>query len=231
MQSNTPMGSGKSKEEIALAYKSEPWWYDLRGFFILTFAYRSTLWNQLRFFGVNFGPTHLEVACGTGTLLDLILRWRAWHKLPKVQIIGVDYAQAMLAGAIHRFNGQANISFQHADAAALPFANQAFDTINIANAVHCFPDLRGALIDIRRVLKPSGALAANVLLDPRGPALFRSIAERINKWGVRKGILYKVYGESEIMSIFSDSGYVVVSGQVSGNCLNIIARPGSSPHV
>ena len=35
-------GSGKSAEEIAEAYKSEPWWYDVRGFFILTFAYNST---------------------------------------------------------------------------------------------------------------------------------------------------------------------------------------------
>ena len=38
MESGKSSGSGKSREEIALAYKSEPWWYDLRGFFILTFA-------------------------------------------------------------------------------------------------------------------------------------------------------------------------------------------------
>ena len=72
--------STKSRDEIAEAYKSEPWWYDLRGFFILTFAYNSTLGAQLRFFGPNYGAEHLEVACGTGTLLELILRWRKWKK-------------------------------------------------------------------------------------------------------------------------------------------------------
>ncbi len=60
----------KSRDEIAAAYASPPWWYDVRGFFILTFAYNSTIGRQLRFFGANFGPRHLEVACGTGTLLQ-----------------------------------------------------------------------------------------------------------------------------------------------------------------
>ncbi|MGN2393366.1 class I SAM-dependent methyltransferase, partial [Pelomicrobium sp. G1] len=32
----------KTLEKIAQAYSSPPWWYDVRGFFILTFAYRST---------------------------------------------------------------------------------------------------------------------------------------------------------------------------------------------
>jgi len=66
----------KSREEIAAAYDSQPWWYDLRGFFILTFAYNSTLTHQLRFFAPNFGARHLELACGTGTLLEMVLRWR-----------------------------------------------------------------------------------------------------------------------------------------------------------
>ena len=29
------MTTGKTRDEIAEAYSSEPWWYDLRGFFIL----------------------------------------------------------------------------------------------------------------------------------------------------------------------------------------------------
>jgi hypothetical protein len=69
------MTTGKTRDEIAEAYSSEPWWYDLRGFFILTFAYNSTIGTQMRFFGPNFGPDHLEVACGTGTLLEMVLNW------------------------------------------------------------------------------------------------------------------------------------------------------------
>lgn len=216
--------TGKSRDEIAQAYKSEPWWYDVRGFFILTFAYNSTLWEQLRFFGPNFGARHLEVACGTGTLLELVLRWRAWKKLPTRQIVGVDYAESMLAGAVHRFKGRTDITFQHADAAAMPFETASFDTVNVANAVHCFPDVRGAVADIFRVLKPGGTVAANVLLHPRGFAPLRMIAERINAWGVRKGILVGAYDQDEILGIFRSVGFEIIGSRVSGNCLNIMAR-------
>jgi ubiquinone/menaquinone biosynthesis C-methylase UbiE len=214
----------KTKEEIALAYKSEPWWYDLRGFFILTFAYNSTLGAQLRFFGPNYGPRHLEVACGTGTLLSLILRWRRWKNLPLVHVVGIDYAESMLAGARYRFAGNPAIELEHADAAALPFKTGEFDTANVANSVHCFPDLDGALRDIFRVLKPNGTLAANVLLYPRGPWPLKGIAERINHWGMRKGILYTPYHEEDIRTRLVTAGFQIASEEVSGNCYNILAR-------
>ena len=218
-------GSGKSREEIAAAYVSEPWWYDVRGFFILTFAYNSSLQGQLRFFGPNYGPDHLEVACGTGTLLELILRWRKWKKLPQqVHITGIDYAESMLAGALHRFAGKSGMEFLHADAAALPFKANRFDTANIANSVHSFPDVDGALKDVHRVLKPGGTLAANVLLYPRGPRPLKDIAERINAWGMKKGILYTPYERDDIRQRFLGVGFEIVSDTVSGNCYNVLAR-------
>lgn len=214
----------KTREQIASAYKSEPWWYDVRGFFILTFAYNSTLPAQLRFFSRNLGPEHLEVACGTGTLLELILSWRKWKKLPTTHVAGVDYAEPMLAGARHRFRRSPNIELRHADAAALPFADASFDTANIANAVHCLPDVDGALRDVLRVLKPGGSLAANVLLYPRGVWPFKGLAERINRWGVRKGILYTPYAKDDIRLRFVAAGFQIESESVSGNCYEVLAR-------
>ncbi len=190
--------ASKTRDEIAAAYKSEPWWYDVRGFFILTFAYNSSLLAQLRFFGPNFGPRHIEVACGTGTLLELILRWRKWNRLPSADVVGVDYAEPMLAGARHRFVGKPGMQFLHADAAALPFAEADFDTANIANSVHCFPDVDGALAGVLRVLKPGGTMAANVLLHPRGGWPLKPIADRINRWGIRKGILFTPYDVEDV---------------------------------
>jgi len=216
--------SQKSSDEIAEAYRSEPWWYDLRGFFILTFAYNSTVNEQLRFFGVNFGHDHLEVACGTGTLLDLTLRWRRWKRLPSTRVLGIDYAPSMLAGARRRFRGDANMSFLHADAASMPLPAAAFDTANVANAVHCLPDVDGALREIFRVLKPAGSLAANVLLYPRGSWPWKSIARRINDWGIRKGILYTPYEKDEIRQRVVDAGFEIVSERVHGNCLSLLAR-------
>jgi ubiquinone/menaquinone biosynthesis C-methylase UbiE len=216
--------SGKTRDEIATAYSSEPWWYDLRGFFILTFAYNSTLGSQLRFFGPNFGARHLEVACGTGTLLELLLRWRKWKRMPASDIMGIDYAESMLAGARKRFAGNPSISLEHADAAELPFPDNSFDTANIANAVHCFPNVDGALRDIHRTLKPKGTLAANVLLYPRTPWPLNRIAERINAWGIRKGILYTPYEQENIRQKIIDAGFEILSESVSGNCYLVLCQ-------
>lgn len=218
------MTSGKTRDEIAEAYSSEPWWYDLRGFFILTFAYNSTIGTQLRFFGPNFGPQHLEVACGSGTMLQMILRWRRWKKLPEVKVMGIDYAPSMLAGAKKRFEKDPAVSIQHADAAALPFPDNHYDTANIANSIHCFPTVDGALRDILRVLKPGGTLAANVLLYPSGLAPLRWAAQKINHWGIRKGILYSPFKREVIRQKMLDAGYEIASEFTAGNTWNVVAR-------
>ena len=216
--------AGKTRDEIAAAYDSPPWWYDLRGFFILTFAYNSTLTRQLRFFSRNFGPRHLELACGTGTLLDMVLRWRRWKGLPEVQIAGVDYAESMLAGAERRFASRKNIELRHADAAALPYPDGSFDTANIANAIHCFPDVPAALREVHRVLKPGGTLAANALLYPRGFWPFRQIAKGLDNWGIRKGILYTPFYVEEIRRHMGVAGFEVVAELVSGNCCDVLVK-------
>lgn len=221
-------GSTKSREEIAQAYSSEPWWYDVRGFLILTFAYRSTLWAQVRLFGHNIGPHHLEVAIGTGTLFDIILKWRKWKRLPSAHIVGIDYAEPMLAGAIHRFADQPNIELHHADVAALPFPDSSFDSANIANSVHCFPDVDAGFRDVFRVLKPGAPLAANVLLYARGPQPLRWIANKINAWGMRKGILFTPYQADDIRRRLQAAGFEIVREEIAGNTYNVIARkPGA----
>jgi ubiquinone/menaquinone biosynthesis C-methylase UbiE len=214
----------KTRDEIAAAYDSPPWWYDVRGFFILTFAYNSTLTRQLRFFGANIGPEHLDVACGTGTLLDLVLKYRALKRLPAGRVAGIDYAEPMLAGAIRRFRGNPNVTLRHADATQMPFANATFDTVNIANALHCFPDVDGVLRDVRRVLKPGGTLAVNALLWPRGAWPFKPIAERLDDWGMRKGILYKPFHLEEVRQRIAAAGLETVTERVAGNCVDVVAR-------
>jgi len=214
----------KSREEIAAAYSSHPWWYDVRGFFILTFAYRSTLWEQVRLFGNNIATRHLEVAIGTGTFFDIVLKWRKWKGLPRASVVGIDYAQPMLMGAMTRFRGQPDIELDHADVAALPYDDNSFDSANVANAVHCFPEVDAGLKEIFRVLRPGGKLAANVLLYPRGPQFLRWIANRINAWGMRKGILVRPFEASDVRDRMVSAGFEIVRDHVSGNTYNVIAR-------
>jgi ubiquinone/menaquinone biosynthesis C-methylase UbiE len=215
----------KSLEEIAQAYDSPPWWYDVRGFFILTFAYRSSLGYQIRFFGSNMGARHLEVAIGSGSLTDIILRWRRWKGMPAPAMAGIDYALPMLAGAVRRFRNNPKVDLHHADVAALPFSDGEFDTANVANAVHCFPDVDAALKDIYRVLKPGGRLAVNVLLYPvAGPEFLRRLAERINAWGMKKGILTTPYTREDIRRRLEAAGFAIEEELVAGNTYNATAR-------
>ena len=214
----------KTRDEIAKAYKSEPWWYDVRGFFILTFAYNSSLGAMMRQFGPNVGPRHIEIAIGSGTLFEMLLKWRRRRKLPQGQVVGIDYAESMLAGAMRRFAGHPEIDLQLADAADVPFETNAFDTANIANSVHCLPDVDGALREVARVLKPGGTFAANVLLFPRGGWPLGHIAQRINDWGIRKGILYTPFRLDDIRRRVLAAGLQIVADDVSGNCYNVLAR-------
>jgi ubiquinone/menaquinone biosynthesis C-methylase UbiE len=219
----------KSRDEIAAAYSSPPWWYDLRGFLILTFAYNSTLGRQLRLFAPNFGERHLEIACGTGTLLELVLKRRLRLSLPPTHVVGIDYAESMLAGAIHRFRAQTSVELELADAGALPFDDESFHTANIANSVHCLPEVDAALAEAYRVLKPGGTVAANVLLYPRTVWPLRSIAGAINRWGVAKGILQTPFERSDVRRRFERAGFQITAEAVFGNCYEICARkPGSS---
>ncbi len=216
--------------EIDTAYVSEPWWYDVRGFLILTFAYRTTLWSQIKLFSSNIGDRHLEAAIGTGTLFEMILHWRRLRKQKPSQIVGFDYAPKMLAGAKHRFKGKPSIELVHADISKLPFADASFDTANIANAIHCLPDLPAAFTELRRVLRPGGTLAGNVLLyprnhtDPKNRSFLDGIATRINAWGMRKGILHRPYAREEIQSLVEKMGFEFLSQDVRGNSYSFTAR-------
>ena len=221
--SSTPKKLDK-KIPIDEAYNYEPWWYDFRGFLILTFAYRSTLLAQIRFFAQNIKQNHLEVAIGSGTLFELILKWRKWKGLLESQIVGFDYADQMLQGARRRFLKYKNIELVKVDAAKLPFSSERFDSVNIANALHCLPEVLPSLKEIRRVLKTDGLFAGNCLLTPKSSGFFSELARRINSWGMRKGILHKSYESDEIRKLLAESGFTLVSEKITGNCFDFVAK-------
>ena len=123
-----------------------------------------TLNEAVRLLGSPFPRRVLDVACGTGLLIDRLLRTS-----PDLECIGVDVSEAMLEQAKSRFgaHGQRtarkgtsgpNVRLLHGRAEHLPIANHAVDAVCIANAFHLVRGQREALAECRRVLVPGGKL-------------------------------------------------------------------------
>ena len=129
----------------------------------------------------------------------------------------------MLAGAIKKFANNPGIDLCVADVSQLPFADNQFDSTAVANAIHCFADLDTALKELNRTLKPNGTLACNVLLHPSGPRPLRWIANQINRWGMKKGILVTPYNADEFLTRLQAAGFHIKMGEISGNSMNVVA--------
>lgn len=100
--------------------------------------------------GAAAGNRLLDVACGTG-----IVARTAADRIGDDAVVGVDVNDAMLAVARRVRPG---IRWQRADAAVLPFSDESFDVVTCQMALMFFPDRRGALSEMARVLTGGGAI-------------------------------------------------------------------------
>ena len=106
----------------------------------------------------------LDIATGTG---DFALEALA---LNPDKIIGADISRDMLAVGVEKIKKkglQDKISFQYGDSENLPFETDSFDAITVSFGVRNFEDLEKGLSDMRRVLKPKGAVAIIEFSKPK----------------------------------------------------------------
>lgn len=93
----------------------------------------------------------LDVACGTGQLLEMLTR----HP-DEPELVGIDRVPAMLEVAKQRIGHRAMLI--EAPAEDLPLEKASFQLVTSTNALHYFPDADAALHEMRRVIDPSGNL-------------------------------------------------------------------------
>ncbi len=116
--------------------------------------YASDLARRLS--GLDAGGV-LEIAAGTGIVTSALLKALP----PAVSLVATDLNQGMLDVA--RLKDTANrVSWQQADAQALPFPDAAFDAVVCQFGVMFFPDKPKAFREARRVLKKGGRYLFNV---------------------------------------------------------------------
>jgi demethylmenaquinone methyltransferase/2-methoxy-6-polyprenyl-1,4-benzoquinol methylase len=103
----------------------------------------------------------MDLACGTGDLLVALER-EAGRGL-----VGSDFCHPMLAGARSKL---ARLSLKsallEADALSLPLPDASLDLITIAFGFRNLANYRAGLMEMRRVLRPGGALAILEFTQP-----------------------------------------------------------------
>lgn len=110
---------------------------------------------MLATFDLRPGMRVLDVACGPGEPAVTIA---AGIAAVDGQVVATDLVDEMLAMAREnaRERGVTNITFQQADAEALPFPDASFDAVTCRHAIMLLPDAPQALREMRRVLVPGG---------------------------------------------------------------------------
>lgn len=102
----------------------------------------------------------LELACGSGQFSFSLSKYtKSW--------IGTDFSEQMIMEA-KKHGKYENLTFEVADARSLSFADEEFDCVLIANALHIMPNPDRAMKEIHRVLKPNGTLFAPTFLWKEG---------------------------------------------------------------
>jgi ubiquinone/menaquinone biosynthesis C-methylase UbiE len=103
-------------------------------------------------------PRILDVACGTGVLLQEIIK-----RVPDVEVYGVDASEDMLAQAQAALEQYPRVQLQQAFVrpgamAGLPFELETFDLITCTNALHDMVKPVEVLRELERLLVPGGQL-------------------------------------------------------------------------
>ena len=121
------------------------------------------------------GRPILDVPVGTGFFATETAR------LHDGLLVGVDYAWGMALetkNAAQRA-GTADLVAVQGDVHRLPFADASFPVVLCTNGLQVIPDLRGAILDLGRVLERGGTMLVSVITAPLDALLPRSARPRL----------------------------------------------------
>jgi SAM-dependent methyltransferase len=106
-------------------------------------------------------PPARALDLGTGTGAAAVAIARRW---PETRVVGVDVSAKMLAEARRKLPQEleGRVTFVEADAASLPFGEDSFELVALANAIPFFDELA-------RIVAPGGAVVFSFSVGPATP--------------------------------------------------------------
>jgi len=140
----------------------------------------------------------LDVACGTGQLLELLA-----ERTAQSELVGIDRVPAMLEVAKHRL-GQRAI-FIEGEARQLPFDDAHFQLVISTNALHYFPDADAALREIRRVISAGGNL---IITDWCRNYVAMKLLNRLLPWTQHAHV--HTFNTGELKNSLANAGFGII---------------------
>jgi ubiquinone/menaquinone biosynthesis C-methylase UbiE len=103
--------------------------------------------------GAASGASALEIGCGRGTGIDVILQ-----QFEVARVCGIDLDPLQIERARKRLHAKHHerVTLMCGDAERLPFADTSFDAVFDFGVLHHLPDWQSGIAEVRRVLKPGG---------------------------------------------------------------------------
>lgn len=156
------------------------------------------------FAGVATGMRVVDVGCGTGALTDELLR-----RVEPSAVAAIDPSASFVTALRGR---HPDIDLREASAERLPFADGAFDAALAQLVVHFLADPIAGLVEMRRVTRPGGVVAACVwdYAGNRGPlgvfwdavlALWPEAPGEASLAGTRDGHLLELFGAAGLQHV------------------------------
>jgi ubiquinone/menaquinone biosynthesis C-methylase UbiE len=99
----------------------------------------------------RLGHDVLEIGAGSGSVARQLL-----SKNPEIAWVAIDIDPHMTRAAATRLHGFPNASAKTADATAMPFPDDSFDSVVSCLMLHHIVDWERAVAEVARVLRPGG---------------------------------------------------------------------------
>ncbi|MBR3508018.1 MAG: methyltransferase domain-containing protein [Lachnospiraceae bacterium] len=144
----------------------------------------------------------LEIATGPGVIAKQVAD-------EAKSMIATDFSDKMLAVA-RRGMVPENLKFEWANAQYLPYADESFDVVIIANALHVIPEPEKVLKEIQRVLRPDGILIApNFVHDNQ-----KKVSEAFSKMLSMAGVEFKAkWSMDGYLAFLKENGFHVTGAK------------------